>query len=278
MREKLTVIVPTFNEEENLPQCLESVQWADEIMVVDSGSTDATSRIAQKHTHRILQHEYINSATQKNWAIPQATYPWVIIVDADERVTPQLRKEIEGVLHRPRHQGYSIGRLNHFLGYPLRHGGWSPKEDRNVRLFMRDRGRYEDKEVHADVVVQGTVGHLTHPFIHYSYRTLDQYFKKMEQYTQWAAMDIIKRGKPVRWHHLAIRPLGDFTRFYFMKLGLLDGLPGLIIALLSAYYVMIKYSKAWEMEGSSLDNRRENLVLEQKNKSRLEGESHGEKG
>jgi len=278
MREKLTVIVPTFNEEENLPECLESVKWADEIIVVDSGSTDATLSIAQKYAHRILQHEYINSATQKNWAIPQATHPWVMIVDADERVTPQLREEIERVLRKPQHQGYSIGRLNHFLGYPLRHGGWSPKEDRNIRLFMRDRGRYENKEVHADVIVQGTVGHLTHPLIHYSYRTLDQYLKKLERYTQWAAMDIIKRGKPVRWYHLAIRPLADFIRLYFIKLGFLDGLPGLIVALLSAYYVMIKYSKAWEMERSSLDSRRENPVSEHKDKTCLKGENYGKKG
>ncbi len=253
MREKLTVIVPTFNEEENLQECLESVSWADEIMVVDSGSTDATLEIARQFTDRILVHEYINSATQKNWAIPQATHPWVMIVDSDERVTPQLKREIEETLVAPQHQGYSIGRFNHFLGHPLRHGGWSPREDRNIRLFMRDKGRYEDKEVHADVLVEGTVGHLKNPLIHYSYRTLDQYFRKMERYTRWAAMDISKSKRRVRWHHVTLRPLGDFLRLYFMKLGFLDGFPGLIIALLSAYYVMVKYSRAWELEKKGLD-------------------------
>ncbi len=253
MREKLTVIVPTFNEEENLQECLESVSWADEIMVVDSGSTDATLEIARRFTDRILVHEYINSANQKNWAIPQATHPWVMIVDSDERVTPQLKREIEETLEAPQHQGYSIGRFNHFLGHPLRHGGWSPREDRNIRLFMRDKGRYEDKEVHADVLVEGTVGHLKNPLIHYSYRTLDQYFRKMERYTRWAAMDIAKSKRRVRWHHVTLRPLGDFLRLYFMKLGFLDGFPGLIIALLSAYYVMVKYSRAWELEKKGLD-------------------------
>ncbi len=269
MRERLTVIVPTCNEEETLPHCLRSVEWADEIMVVDSGSTDATLKIAKQFTNRILQHEYINSATQKNWAIPQATHPWVMIVDADERVTPQLREEIEKVLQNPMHQGYYIGRLNYFLGHPLRHGGWSPKEDRNIRLFMRDRGRYEDKEVHADVLVQGTVGNLFHPLIHHSYRTLSQYFKKMDRYTQWAAMDIVKAKRPVRWYHVTLRPLGDFLRLYIMKLGLLDGFPGLIIALLSAYYVMVKYSKAWEIQKFSLDTKKENQVLEHENKLHL---------
>ncbi|RLD96439.1 MAG: glycosyltransferase family 2 protein [Aquificota bacterium] len=266
MREKLTVIVPTLNEEENLQACLESVAWADEIIVVDSGSTDATLEIAQSLADRILEHEYINSATQKNWAIPQATHPWVMIVDADERVTPELKKEIQRVLEAPKHQGYSIGRLNHFLGHPLRHGGWSPKEDRNIRLFMRDKGRYEDKEVHADVIVEGSVGHLRHPLIHYSYRSLDQYFRKMERYTRWAAMDIAKKGSPVKWHHVTLRPLGDFIKLYFMKLGFLDGFPGLIIALLSAYYVMVKYSRAWEIEKKGLDTQRANPVSRHKNK------------
>lgn len=266
MREKLTVIVPTFNEGENLQACLESVAWADEIMVVDSGSTDATLEIARRFTDRILEHEYINSATQKNWAIPKATHSWVMIVDADERVTPGLKKEIQKVLEAPKYHGYSIGRLNHFLGHPLHHGGWSPKEDRNVRLFMRDKGRYEDKEVHADVVVKGSVGHLEHPLVHHSYKSLDQYFKKMDRYTRWAAMDIVKRGKPVRWYHITLRPLGDFIRLYFMKLGFLDGFPGLIIALLSAYYVMVKYSRAWEMEKKGLDTQRANPVSRHKNK------------
>lgn len=248
MREKLTVIVPTFNEEENLPECLEGVKWADEILVVDSFSADRTLEIAKAYECRIIQHEYINSATQKNWAIPQATCPWVMIVDADERVSPELRREIEETLGNPIHQGYYIGRLNHFLGFPLRYGGWGPREDKNIRLFMRDKGRYEDKEVHADVIIDGTVGSLKHPFIHYSHRTLDQYFRKMDRYTRWAALDIIRKGKPVKWHQFTIRPLGDFFRLYLLKLGFLDGIPGLFIALLSAYYVTVKYARAWEIE------------------------------
>ena len=266
MRNKLTVIVPTYNEEENISQCLETVKWADEIMVVDSGSTDATLSIARRYTNRILQHEYINSATQKNWAIPQATHPWVMILDSDERVTPHLRREIKTTLEKPAHQGYSIGRLNHFLGYPLRYGGWGPREDRNIRLFMRDKGRYEDKKVHADVVIQGTVGHLKLPLIHHSYRNLDQYFQKMERYTQWAAIDIYNKGKPVKWHHLILRPLGDFIRLYFLKLGFLDGLPGLMIALLSSYYVMVKYSRSWEITKNKLDREGAKPVSIHKNK------------
>ncbi len=248
MRQKLTVIIPTYNEEKNIEEAIKSVLWADEIMVVDSFSTDRTLEIASRYTSRILQHEYINSATQKNWAIPQATHEWVMILDADERVTPELRDEILQVLESPQYDGYYIGRRNFFLGYPLDHGGWSPKEDKNIRLFRKSVSRYEDKEVHADVIVStGRVGHLNNYLIHYSYRTLKQYFKKMERYTDWAAKDIVKAGKKPNVFNLLLRPIGDFVKFYILKQGYKDGMPGLIIALLSSYYVMVKYAKAWEI-------------------------------
>lgn len=244
---RITALVPTYNEEKNLPDCLKSVEWADEILVVDSFSTDGTLDIAREFGARIIQHEYINSATQKNWAIPQASFPWVLVVDADERVTPELRDEILSTVRAgTTHAGFAIGRLNHFLGFPLRHGGWSPKEDTNVRLFLRDKGRYQKRHVHADVEVDGTVGRLKGYFVHYSYQSLDEYFKKMDRYTKWAAKDILARGTRVRWHHLTLRPLGDFFRLYLLKGGFLDGFPGLLIALLSAYYVMVKFSRAWE--------------------------------
>ena len=248
MRHKLTVIIPTYNEEKNIEDAIKSVLWADEIMIVDSYSTDRTLEIARKYTDRILQHEYINSATQKNWAIPQATHEWVMILDADERVTPELRDEILKVLENPQFDGYYIGRRNFFLGYPLDHGGWSPKDDRNIRLFRKSVSRYEDKEVHADVIVStGRVGELKNYLIHHSYISLKQYFRKMERYTDWAARDIVKAGKKPNFLNLVLRPIGDFIKFYILKQGYKDGMPGLIIALLSSYYVMVKYAKAWEL-------------------------------
>ncbi len=247
-RQPITVIIPTYNEEKNLEDAIRSVLWADEIMVVDSFSTDGTLEIAKRYGCRILQHEYVNSATQKNWAIPQASHEWVMILDADERVTPELREEILRELENPRYDGYYIGRRNYFLGYPLNYGGWGPEEDRNIRLFKRDISRYEDKEVHADVIVStGRVGQFKHPLIHHSYRTLKQYFRKMERYTDWAAKDIVKAGKRPNLFNLVLRPVGDFVKFYILKQGFRDGMPGLIIALLSSYYVMVKYAKAWEL-------------------------------
>ena len=169
--EKLTAIVPVFNEEENLDDCLKGLTWADEILVVDSGSTDETIPVAHRYTDRILQHEYINSATQKNWTIPQATHDWVLIVDADERVRDALPEEIRGIIgmeEGPPCQGYRIRRETYFWGKLIRHCGW--KNDRVLRLFNRHKGRYEDKEVHADVVIQGTVGDIGSPLRHYTYR------------------------------------------------------------------------------------------------------------
>jgi glycosyltransferase involved in cell wall biosynthesis len=246
-REKITVIIPTYNEERNLPECLDGVGWADEVFVVDSFSTDATPRIAQERGVRFVQHEYVNSATQKNWAIPQATHPWVLIVDADERVTPELRDEILGVLaSRPAFDGYDIGRANHFLGRPVNYSGW--QNDTCLRLFMRDKARYQDRHVHADVEIEGgRVGRLEHRLLHYTFTSYAQYMRKFDQYTSWAARDRAERTPVVRWHHLTVRPAARFLKHYFLRLGLLDGKAGLIISGMAAFSVFLKYAKLWEI-------------------------------
>ncbi len=248
MREKLTALVPSFNEEGNIEDCLKGLTWADEILVVDSYSTDRTLEIARHYTDRILQHEYINSATQKNWAIPLATYPWVLVVDCDERVRPELRQEIESALADPQGcDGFIIPRRNIFLGCSMRYCGWGPRDDTNVRLFRRDKGRYEDKEVHADVVVNGgRVEKLRSPLEHISYRSISHYIEKMQRYTDWAAGDVVNKKKPVGAGKIILRPLATFFRMYVLKLGFLDGFHGLVLCGLSSYYVMLKYVKAWE--------------------------------
>ncbi len=246
-REKITIIIPTFNEEHNIRECLESVKWADEILIVDSYSTDKTLEIVRQYTNRILQHEYINSAAQKNWAIPQATYPWVMIVDADERVTPLLRDEILAVLYNPDdYVGFRIYRQNHFMGKPIRYCGW--QRDDVLRLFLRDKGRYQEREVHADVIIEGKVGTLKNRLLHYSFQSFDQYMAKYDRYTKWAALDRAKITKKVRWYHLALRPLWRFIRQYFLYLGFLDGKAGLIICTLAAYSVFLKYARLWAMQ------------------------------
>ncbi|HSQ58875.1 MAG TPA: glycosyltransferase family 2 protein [Acidobacteriota bacterium] len=148
MRERLSVLIPTKNERANIADCLASVRWADEVVVVDSGSTDGTLDVARGAADRVLEHEYVNSAAQKNWALPQLTHRWVLIVDADERVTPALRAEIERTLDDAgRADGYWIYRANHFLGKPIEGAGW--QRDKVLRLFDRTKGAYQPLHVHA---------------------------------------------------------------------------------------------------------------------------------
>lgn len=247
-RQKITVIVPTFNEEKNIRDCLETVKWADEILVVDSFSKDKTLDIARNYTNRIIQHEYVNSAAQKNWAIPQATHSWVMIVDSDERVTPGLRDEILSILEKDGagYDGFYIYRINHFLGKRIHHCGWD--RDDVLRLFRRDLGRYREREVHADVILKGKSRHLKEKLLHYTFSSFDQYLKKMVRYAEWAAGDRAKKTKKVSWRHLALRPAFRFFKQYILRKGFLDGTEGLILCVLASYSVFLKYAKLYERQ------------------------------
>jgi hypothetical protein len=171
----------------------------------------------------------------------------VLIVDADERVTPALREEILATLTSQHpYDGYSIYRQNHFLGKTIRFCGW--QRDRVLRLFKRDIGRYEDKEVHANVIVNGRTGVLKNKLLHYTFSSFEQYLRKFDRYTTWAASDRGKKTARVRWHHLTLRPAFRFFRQYVLQLGFLDGKTGLIICALAAYSVFLKYAKLWERQ------------------------------
>jgi len=249
MSRKLSIIVPTFNEEGNLKECLESVKWADEIFVVDSFSNDKTLEIALEYTDRVIQHEYINSATQKNWAIPQATNEWVMIVDSDERVTPELKNEILEILSsEDTLDGYYIPRNNTFLGKELKYGGWGKKEDLNLRLFKRDKGRYENKNVHADIILDGKSGYIKSSLTHNSYPDLAEYIIKLNRYTDWAAKDIVDKNRKVGLWLIISRPIATFLKMFFLKSGFLDGYHGFLIATLSSFYVFVKFSKARHLQ------------------------------
>jgi glycosyltransferase involved in cell wall biosynthesis len=242
----LSVVIPAFNEEANLEAALDSAAWADEILVVDSFSTDRTVAIARGRGARVLIHEYVNSATQKNWALPRTAHRWAMILDADERFTPPLAEEVRRVLASgPPAAGYVVRRTNHFLGRRIRHCGWD--RDRVLRLFDRDRGRYQGVEVHAEVEVEGEVRELRYPLLHFTYRSVDQYWPKFRRYTDWGASQAYGDGKRAGLYHLAGHPLGRFVKMYVLRLGFLDGAHGLVISLLSLYSVFNKYAKLWEM-------------------------------
>ena len=241
----LTVIVPTFNEEDNVRECLESVRWADDVFVVDSFSTDRTLEIAREHTDHVVQHEYVNSATQKNWAIPQVATDWVMVLDADERVTPELQARIQGILaDGTDFDGFYIKRMTVFFGKLIRHCGWH--KDFLIRLWRNGKGRYEDLEVHADVLVDGTVGTLHECLLHDTYASFDDYLEKFGRYTTWSANDLYAQGRRATWVNLSLRPLWRFFRMFVLRHGFLDGTHGFLVSALAAFSVFMKYAKLWD--------------------------------
>jgi glycosyltransferase involved in cell wall biosynthesis len=247
-RALLSALVPCFNNEGIIEDCLRSITWADEIVVCDSFSSDRTLEIAGRYAHRVIQHEYGNSASQKNWAIPQVTHPWVLIVDTDERVTSELRGEILHLLETGTNcAGFRIPRANHLFGRWLRHGENWP--DYQIRLFKRDSGRYEEREVHAHVVLNGSCGTLEHPLVHFPHRSLTNLRRViLQRYTTWEAMEKRRRGVRFHWYQLLVRPLGVFTQRYIVKRGYRDGWQGLLMATVWTCYVFITYHKLHRLE------------------------------
>ncbi|MFN7972462.1 MAG: glycosyltransferase family 2 protein [Acidobacteriota bacterium] len=243
----LSALIPARNEEENLPGCLESVRFADEILVVvDAATTDRTASIASEFGARVLVHEYVNSAAQKNWALPQTAHRWILIVDADERVTLELQKEIRAILaSEPPVAGYEIPRRNQFLGHPIRFSGW--QTDRVLRLFDRDRVRYEEREVHAKVLAPGPVPILECHLTHDTCRSFSQYWEKMRRYSDWGASELARKGKRAGVRHVFFHPVARFVKTFVLEQGFRDGMPGLVLCMLTAFTVYLKYAKLWEL-------------------------------
>lgn len=245
-RRPLTVIIPTHNEEKTLPDCLESVRFADETLVVDSFSNDQTLEIARRSGARIVQREYGYSAQQKNWAIPQARHEWVLLVDADERVTPGLRDEILKLLEDgPGADGYWIRRANFFLGKRIRFCGWGT--DRVIRFFRRDVARYQDRQVHAEINLPGPLPSLASPLEHHTFRSFRQYWRKLDLYSEWGARQMYLEGRRAGGVQLLLRPIGRFVRMYILRFGFLEGAHGVVLSLLGAFTVYLKYARLWEM-------------------------------
>ncbi len=236
----LSVAIITRNEAANIQGCLESLAWAREIVVVDQFSEDGTPEAAASCGATVFQETWHGFAKQKNIAVDRTTGPWVLSIDADERVTDSLRVEIETILGVDGPEdGYFIARKNHFCGQWIRYGGWYP--DYSLRLFRRDKGRFEERAVHEKVVVQGKVGYLKHPLEHFTYASVSDYLRRMERYSGLAAHEMTRTGRRSRWHHLVLRPLFTFFKMYGLKLGFLDGRAGFFLAVSYAYYTFLKY-------------------------------------
>jgi len=242
---KLTAIIPTGNEIHNIEAVIDSVDFADEILVVDSFSTDGTFKKAEELATKVIRREYEYSASQKNWAIPQASHEWVLLVDADERVTPELRTEIENILKQSKqeHAAYWVGRMNHFMGERVHYSGW--RNDSVIRLFKRDLCKYEDKHVHAEIITNGTVGKLKNKLYHNTYITFDKYIEKMNRYAWWQAKDYDKKTGTLNPYHFVIKPFWGFFKHYIIQSGFRDGLVGFTIGILQAYVIFMRYVKLW---------------------------------
>ena len=241
MRIPISVIVTTFNEAHNIADLMQSIDWVDEIIVVDSFSTDDTVALASQYTDQVFERAYIGPADQKNWAIPKAKNEWVLILDADERVTPELQKEMMEIVHENAGvDAYWINRQNFFLGKKVKYSGW--QNDSVIRLIRRDKCRYDDKRVHEEIDSTGMeVGRLSNKLLHFTFKDAAHFVAKMDRYAKWSAEDHSQKVKSVNGFHLFFKPLFRFFKHYLLKGGILDGRIGFIISVLMAWGVFLRY-------------------------------------
>jgi glycosyltransferase involved in cell wall biosynthesis len=242
-KQKVTAIIPTYNEEVNIKDAIRAVSFADEILVIDSKSTDNTVALAEELGVKIIQREFDDFSSQKNYAIRQAKYDWVFILDADERVSDTLKNEIGMILDNPTKAAYSIRRENYFAGKKIKYSGW--QTDKVIRLFNRHKAKYNGKIVHEEVETTGELGMLTNKLTHYTYRDYNHYFQKINHYAELKAIELYKQGRKATVFHFIFPPLFRFVSHYFIRLGFLDGFPGFMIARIQSYGVFIRYNRLW---------------------------------
>jgi glycosyltransferase involved in cell wall biosynthesis len=241
-----TAVIITLNEERNLPRCLASIAWADEIVVVDSYSTDATVEVAERHGARVYRHVYEGSSRAVERGIGYATRAWIFVIDADEEATPELGEEIREVVRRNPDAGFEVPRKAFAFGRWIGHGGWTP--DYQFRLFRKDACHVEHQEVHGGVGPTGRKERLRHILLHHTYETIHAYVEKMNDYTSLQVTNKLRArpGLTVRWPKLLLSPLSHFLTMFFSRRGYRDGFHGFVLALLDATYAFLLYAKIWE--------------------------------
>ncbi|MDO8704299.1 MAG: glycosyltransferase family 2 protein [Sulfuricaulis sp.] len=245
MPERLSAVIITRDAAGALPECLASVRFADEILIVDSGSQDATREIAQRHGARFLHQDWLGYGKQKQFAVERAAHDWVLCVDADERVSPELAHRIQEVLRAPAFFAYDMPRCNRFMGRWLRHGEGYP--DPNLRLFHRGHARWSDDPIHEHIVTIEPIGQLDGDLLHATETTLADYLAKQNRYTSLQAERLHAQGKRVSAWRLVLSPLGRFIKFYFLRLGFLDGVPGLVHIVIGCHNSFMKYAKLMQL-------------------------------
>ena len=248
----VSAVVIAYNDEPNMRACLESITWADEIIVVDSHSTDATERISREFTDQVYQHDFHGFGRLRNEALTHATHDWVFSLDTDERATPELREEVRRVLAAgPEADAYFVPRKNYFLGRWIKHCGWFP-DYRQPQLFRKSRLRYREELVHESFDLDGKIGYLTAAALQYPFRDIDHYLAKQERYSDLMARRMVEQGRAFSPHQLVSHPCFTFLKMYVGRKGCLDGVPGLILSGLYAYYTFIKYARFWELQSRVL--------------------------
>lgn len=253
MKQTLSVVISAYNEEHTLARCLASVAFADEIIVVDNTSTDATAAIAKKFTKQIFtKPNQLMLNTNKNFGFTKATGDWILNLDADEEVTPALQKEIEQILKTndgtdaAMPNGYWLKRRNFSFGKWIQHGLWWP--DKQIRLFRREKGKFPCVHIHEYIKVEGMVGELVEPYNHYNYESVHQYLTKIDRASSSEAISLTEMNYTVRWYDALRFPISDFLKIYFAQQGYLDGLHGLVLSLFQAFYSFCVFAKKWEMQ------------------------------
>lgn len=242
----ISAIVITLNEENNIRKCLESLKWCDEIIVVDSGSTDKTVKIAEEFTKNIIISGNMPYGEKRNLGIDKAVNKWILWLDADERITSELREEIRLKVNGSNTNAFYINRKSFFINKFIKHCGWYP--DFTLRLFRKDSGiRFNSSLVHEKAIFSGNTEKLNNEILHYTDRNFEHYINKLNKYTSLSAEELRKKGKNASIIDIIFRPVFTFFKMYFLKLGILDGYTGLVLCTLSSVHVMAKYSKLYLM-------------------------------
>lgn len=244
--EKISAVIITKNEEHNIRRCLKSISWADEIVVLDTGSEDRTKAICVEMGARIYDSEWLGFGPTKRKAVGLANYDWILSLDADEQVSEELQIKIKGILKEgTNNSGYIIKRQTYYLGQKIKYSGWN--NEYQLRLFNKKNGNFNNNAVHESVKIKGKIGRLEEMIWHYSLPFITTHVFKMNQYTDIAAKELFDKGSESTPFNAFFRALWAFTRMYVIQLGFLDGKSGFVLAVNSAHYVFLKYSKVWEL-------------------------------
>ncbi|HKC50153.1 MAG TPA: glycosyltransferase family 2 protein [Myxococcota bacterium] len=246
-------VVICLNEADRIGRCLESLAFCDELVVVDSGSTDGTRDVARRYTEHTIEQPFLGYVKQKNFALERAKHDWVICLDADEALSPELRESLQAALARvdDRVSGYELDRVTHYLGVWHDHGEWYP--DWQLRVFRRSRGRWAGMDPHDRVELDGRVERLSGRLLHWNYRSLSEHIQTTDRFSARMAGSMQEAGVRFRLADLLLRPIARFFKGYVLRQGFRDGMAGFVVSAATAYYVFMKYAKLWELERGSDD-------------------------